>query len=376
MGMCIELRASTSPSLLHSLHVKHCASRRHSNKVVVMGFSIGTISDATYIGLGVFFSILCAAFVGIRCTVAFQQYRKLLVDDYLSIIGFVLNITLYVYNEYQFKSFFEPAPTLGVSIKKALVIPILATFTLWSSKAPVLLLYIRLFGVKTWMRYASYITLVISFLGFAGPALPALIQCRPFDTPYTIPKWTRCSASTFLSGFGQGATSITIDLVILLLPLHPIYSLNLPLRRRIGLGLVFLTGIVGLVASALSFAFRLHLLLGGRTNVGSIHTTQLLQFIECAIALIVGSVPAASGFWNRNVVPSEFYHSIGSMGSRLRIASSSLLFKHGPRSDLTYRADSKRERLSRVDSITSPNSGGVYIHMESRSASGDEFRTS
>ncbi|KAI1263937.1 hypothetical protein F5Y18DRAFT_91685 [Xylariaceae sp. FL1019] len=340
-----------------------------------MGFSIGTISDATYIGLGVFFSILCAAFVVIRCTVAFQQYRKLLIDDYLSIVGFVLNVALYVFNEYQFKSFFEPSHTVGVNIKRALVIPVLATFTLWSSKAPVLVLYIRLFGVKAWMRYASYITLVISFLGFAGPALPALVECRPFDTPYTIPKWTRCESSTFLSGFGQGATSITIDLVILLLPLQPIYSLNLPRRRRIGLGLVFLTGVVGVVASALSFAFRLHLLLGGRTNIGSIHTTQLLQFIECAIALIVGSVPAASGFWNRHIVSSALYLSIGSIGGKLRFAFSSQSSNDNLRSGLAYRVESKRGRSNRTESATSHIRGDVYLHMESRSASGDEFRT-
>lgn len=120
----------------------------------------------------------------------------------------------------------------------------MAAFSLWTSKAPVLILYRRLFGVQAWMRWACLFVLVVSAIGFIGSLIPALMQCRPSDTPYVLPKWKRCGKANVDSGVIAGSVSVSADLVILVLPLRPIFYLNLSRRKKIGLGFVFGSGIL------------------------------------------------------------------------------------------------------------------------------------
>lgn len=282
-----------------------------------MSSTIGTITNEAYIGVGAFLIALTVAFIAARCTISIRQYRKLVVDDWLTIIGFVIAVGLYGFNEYQYQRFFQPT-SLDYFTASGVAVPVLAAFSMWTSKAPVLILYIRLFGIQKWMRYACYITIVASALGFFLSMIPSWRSCHPFDvaTPVT---WRVCGQANLDGGVIQGSLSVVVDLIIILLPLRPIYTLNMSRRMKIGLGIVFLSGIFGVLASVLSLVYKVHLFRGGRSDLGGILTAMLLQFVECTIALMVGCVPSVRGFWKGSIVPSRFYASLGAIGSRVHI---------------------------------------------------------
>jgi len=120
----------------------------------------------------------------------------------------------------------------------------MAAFSLWFSKAPVLLLYLRLFNVQRWMRYSCRIVLVLSAIGLFASLIPPLVQCRPRDKPHTALKWKRCGKANLDAGVTSGTVSVATDLVIMFLPLRSIMNLNLSTRRKVGILIVFCSGIL------------------------------------------------------------------------------------------------------------------------------------
>ncbi|KAI1457055.1 hypothetical protein F4805DRAFT_205577 [Annulohypoxylon moriforme] len=325
---------------------------------------IGTITNEAYLGVGIFMTVLVAVFIVLRIITSIRQFKKLLLDDCLSLTGFAILIGYYVLEEFEYRSFYVETSWPN-SINTGIAIPILAAFSLWTSKSPILVLYVRLFGVKRWMRYACYMVIVISALGFIGSLVPALTQCRPFDRADLRSTWVRCGAANVNSSVIAGTVSVAADLCILLLPLRPIYLLNLSRSRKIGLGIVFCSGIFGVLASVLSLVYKINLFLGARIDSGCVLATMLLQFVECAIALMVGCVPAIRGFWKGFVEPSKFYNSIGSFGTRIvsKVLTRTSSSNTKPKSEY-HDHDYEMDKFRPMGSVNFHDTNDAYILAE------------
>ncbi|KAL5114025.1 hypothetical protein ACEQ8H_008081 [Pleosporales sp. CAS-2024a] len=70
--------------------------------------SIGTITRASYLGVGIFLTILTAIAIAMRIAVSLRQHKTFLLEDSLS-------VAFYVFNKYQYERFFMP-PDLGYFI--------------------------------------------------------------------------------------------------------------------------------------------------------------------------------------------------------------------------------------------------------------------
>lgn len=115
---------------------------------------------------------------------------------------------------------------------------------MWSSKAPILLLYVRLFGVKQWMRTICYLTLAITTIFFlVGPAV-ACAKCDLRGKPPSQEFLLACSNTTSVAGVVLGITAVITDAIVFVLPLPVIYQLKLAPQKKLGLLLVFMTGIL------------------------------------------------------------------------------------------------------------------------------------
>lgn len=109
---------------------------------------------------------------------------------------------------------------------------------LWAAKAAILVMYIRLFGSKRWMRLWSWgliaVMGVVYLAAFVIAAITALKNAsKPLleRNPQPIP------------GVGMvavGVFGLVTDIAVFVLPLMPIMRLQLNQRKKIGLLVVFL----------------------------------------------------------------------------------------------------------------------------------------
>ena len=115
---------------------------------------------------------------------------------------------------------------------------------IWSSKAAILTLYIRLFGPKKWLRFGAYTVLVLTFLLYWVDIPVAAAIFIPGDNgSWDLAVLNRCKAIAILGPL-NGATGIAADLAMLVLPLPVVIGLNMATGRKIGLAIAFLTGIL------------------------------------------------------------------------------------------------------------------------------------
>jgi hypothetical protein len=122
-----------------------------------------------------------------------------------------------------------------------------------------------------------------------------------------------------LTGVVTGAIAVTTDVVILLLPQRAIYKMQLPLHKKVGLFVVFFTGILAIVASAASLHYKIKLY---RESYESVTVSLICTVIECSIALIVGCTPGIYCFGS-NFVQSEFFSKLKSVFSQMSFSSQS-----------------------------------------------------
>jgi hypothetical protein len=160
-----------------------------------------------------------------------------------------------------------------------------ASISMWSAKVPILLLYIQIFGIKRWVRFASYT--LIAATGIVFLIFSAITYAR--------------------------ITSITTDVIIFLMPIPLILSLNLSTRRKIGVSLVFSSGLIAIAASGISAHFKRRSRDG---QPGGASGAMICTVIDSAVALMVGCVPSLNSFWSRTIVTSPLYASISKLSQR------------------------------------------------------------
>jgi hypothetical protein len=131
-----------------------------------------------------------------------------------------------------------------------------ASISMWSAKVPILLLYIQIFGIKRWVRFASYTLIAATGIVFLIFSAITYARCDPGDAPIDLTFIGTCIKQATDSGLALRITSITTDVIIFLMPIPLILSLNLSTRRKIGVSLVFSSGLIAIAASGISAHFK------------------------------------------------------------------------------------------------------------------------
>ncbi|KAI0007119.1 hypothetical protein F4779DRAFT_593425 [Xylariaceae sp. FL0662B] len=121
--------------------------------------------------------------------------------------------------------------------------------TLNLTKASILLLYLRIF-VQRWFKITCYVMLSIIVSYMLATTASSIWQCTP------IPRaWDKSIPGTCISitknWYANAGFSIATDLIILGLPMQPIYHSKLPSRQKWALMIVFALGLFVTVTSIL-----------------------------------------------------------------------------------------------------------------------------
>lgn len=117
---------------------------------------------------------------------------------------------------------------------------------LWCAKMAILVLQLRVFAPKTWFRVAVYIGIALVTLVHWSNVPIYGILCTPrkgerWDMALLSSK--RCSVASTQTVV-TGAIGTALEIYMLILPLPIIAELNLAPRRKLGLVLVFMAGIL------------------------------------------------------------------------------------------------------------------------------------
>jgi hypothetical protein len=113
-----------------------------------------------------------------------------------------------------------------------------------ASKTPILFLYIRLFGIKIWLKVISYITLAALTLLMLVSIIVIGVVCTPHSEVVVPSSLLKCSLWSAHNSVACGILSLVVDIIILIIPLPVIYQLRLPIYKKVGLVSVFAFGIV------------------------------------------------------------------------------------------------------------------------------------
>ncbi|KAI9149020.1 integral membrane protein [Paramyrothecium foliicola] len=117
-------------------------------------------------------------------------------------------------------------------------------------KCSLLLLYLKIFGNIPWFKWTTWSLLCIVASYCIGSVLVTIFQCRPIGRAFDKTVDGTCIDNSKF-WYANAGFSIATDIIILLLPLQPVFKLQITLAQRLGLVAVFTLGIFVVITSCL-----------------------------------------------------------------------------------------------------------------------------
>lgn len=106
-------------------------------------------------------------------------------------------------------------------------------------------MYIQIFRPMRWLRYSCYVGATFNVLFYTAILATTLALTAPgpgqtFQEVVQSPRQDKANKMPI----AIGSVSLALDVYILILPISGVSKLQLPLRRKIGVMAVFLTGLM------------------------------------------------------------------------------------------------------------------------------------
>lgn len=128
--------------------------------------------------------------------------------------------------------------------KMIIVIDLLYGPVTFAAKLSLFLLYYRLFSRHQWMRNLVYLGIGATAASYFATMIVFGYLCLPRRGQGWIETVLspRCHKQFIVTSYFRGPFNVLSDVYLLLLPLPAVWNLHLPLRKRIGIAGIFLTG--------------------------------------------------------------------------------------------------------------------------------------
>ncbi|KAI9167950.1 Cholesterol 7-alpha-monooxygenase [Paramyrothecium foliicola] len=263
----------------------------------------------------------------------FANRRKLWWSDYLVALGLVLSLghtglmlaqTRYARHQWDVRACWYD----GKYTKLLFAQQIILNFSLFFSKASIFLLFQQIFEVQKFMRMSVIGGIIFTgLLYFTSIPTSALLSAPRIGETWASVLTSGRPEKALLWGVVQAALAILLDLFIFALPIPSILRLNLSTKRKVQLLCVFITALVGVVASVLSLVYRVEAI---DTTDGTWKYTSLVicNVVENDVAIIVSSTPGFANFARLYLselgIVRTLSSTFGGSGSRTRINKRSM----------------------------------------------------
>ncbi|OJI82479.1 hypothetical protein ASPTUDRAFT_76171 [Aspergillus tubingensis CBS 134.48] len=106
----------------------------------------------------------------------------------------------------------------------------------------ILCLYLELFR-GDWFRRCTIATMALVTLYWIASVLTIALLCRPINANWDITISRTCGDITKVE-FASGSFNLTVDLLIVSLPMPVVWGLNMPKEKKIGVTTAFLLGLI------------------------------------------------------------------------------------------------------------------------------------
>ncbi|KAI1653885.1 hypothetical protein F4813DRAFT_242352 [Daldinia decipiens] len=199
-------------------------------------------------------------------------------------------------------------------VKQSAVLGTIYGPAMWFAKTAILTMYLRLFSVKTWMKWCCYCGIGFLFCAYWSLVPVSAIYNFPHGDEHWDLSLSIDSQPAQVPFVVMGLISVVSDLYILVLPFPILLTLQVSRKRRVGLCLVFLTAIIGIVSSCLVFYFRIVLWRNDTDDsTWNVAASYLTVAVEMNVAVIVSCTPAAAATWNLMLQDSKLLSSLRSL---------------------------------------------------------------
>ncbi|KAK8133485.1 hypothetical protein PG984_005497 [Apiospora sp. TS-2023a] len=189
-------------------------------------------------------------------------------------------------------------------------------------KMSFLCFYLRALTTTIQFQRAVYVVMGLVCCQTVGTWIFYGLQCIPIDAyfhPELYPN-RRCIASS-LSYYLSSVANVSVDVIIYIMPTIPLWSLQLSLRRRLGLIAIFTLGGGAITVSLLRFIVLWQL--SNTTDVTYVFgSVTIVTSVEFAAAVITANMPGVAGYFRHlkssrsgRVEDSEEGGGVGGVGS-------------------------------------------------------------
>lgn len=201
------------------------------------------------------------------------------------------------------------------------VASILYGCTIFLAKMTILLLYFEIFKINTPTKIMIYIAMFISVGQFLANTIGQSVLCvpKPGESFELKGASKGCKETADLLGVGLSAVSVATDLFILVIPIPCLWRLQLARWRKIGITVIFVTGIFACIASILALYYRTRQYLT-QDNTWNASYTLMLCSVEINVTIICSCMPSFASYLkqpfqklrsltSRYLYPSRKYNS-------------------------------------------------------------------
>ncbi|KAF2853823.1 hypothetical protein T440DRAFT_389092 [Plenodomus tracheiphilus IPT5] len=243
--------------------------------------------------------IVCVlSVVGLRIFARLKYVQRIFADDVLIIFATVFTIGLAstciaaTYHGLGTHVWVLPTLTIIESMKNCIlylyVCQILYAFAIASTKIAIISSYLRFIQHKGFRMTMYVIAMIVIGQWITGVLVP-IFQCSPVAGAwdFTIPR--KCiDYISYL--YASSAVNVLTDILLCVLPMPHLWRLNMPLKQRIILCMLFAGGASACIVSIVRIGF-LHTLRVMDTSYQSVPTL-ILSVAECSLSIISVSIPA------------------------------------------------------------------------------------
>ncbi|KAE8312789.1 hypothetical protein BDV41DRAFT_298502 [Aspergillus transmontanensis] len=202
------------------------------------------------------------------------------------------------------------------------VIEFVYIFCQWLIKMSFLTFYLRVLSISPLYKKSVYGVMVFTSAQTLAVLLFYGLQCLPLDAffhPEAHPD-AKC-IPTAVTLYFPASMNVLTDLLIYILPIYPLWTLQMSARRRVGLIACFTVGGSTIIVSLLRFIVLVQLASGSRTFYvyGSV---AIVTTIELCTAIMTANMPSLRSVW-RTHVSGTLYGSSGRKPSSYELGTTS-----------------------------------------------------
>ncbi|KAF3482730.1 putative Integral membrane protein Pth11-like [Arthroderma uncinatum] len=288
---------------------------------------------------------------------------KMGVDDYLCLVSFVLTVA---FSALMIKSYTlgigrhlwdTPPLWLSDALKYftfAQYVYLILTATI---KLTFLFFYRRVFSPQTLSKILISFGIVFVSTSHVAILFATVFSCSPIARAWNLAIPGRCINPVILP-YLSGALSSATDLYVLILPIYPVWNLNMKLRRKIKLLAVFGLGIFAVAASIVRLA-ETPVLKSSPDATWNISRLAVWAVIEANIGIFCGCLLLLPAFLDRHW-PKAFSSSVKGLFS----TSNSRRLEKGGSSDRSSKQYSWPDsNHSHKVSVSTMSKGNSYLEL-------------